>query len=221
MRSNPQRRTLVRGSPTHGRPWPAGWPCGLDTARMHIALGRLAVRLAVLVVASPVAACSSGGTPAPGPSPTSRTPAAVTSPSAAPAVRLGQPFTTGAFEVTVTAVEAATSLPLTADATAGGLRPYTPRDGQFFVVRLTARNIGSEPAAMSVTDSTITTGTGQDFSVGSMYTMLDGQGLGVTQQPATTASGLIVFDVPTSAGPPAVVQVAPDAHTQPVPVAVH
>jgi hypothetical protein len=163
--------------------------------------------IALLVLVS-AAGCDSSTAPAEPTSP----PATTTSPTpAAPAARVGVPFRAGQFEVTVSRVDVGvSSLPLTDSATAGGLKPYAPRNGQFVVIQMSARNVGAGPSSVSTTASTLTTGTGKTFSSGDLYTSLAGQGFEETQQPGTTAVGMIVFDVPVDAGVPVSMAFQPD-----------
>jgi hypothetical protein len=132
---------------------------------------------------------------------------AVVSPSPGPQIaRLGAPFRYGSFEVTVTKVETGVrQLDIAADAKARGLRPWTPKNGQYVLVDLTARNTGNVPTFFSTTKSVLVDEAGATYDsvtlVGGPSPV--GQGLGGDNlRPGTSGSGFIVFDVPTSAATP-------------------
>ena len=155
---------------------------------------------------------------------TTTAPPAASATSAAPTATLGRPFTVGSFEVTVTRVELGVSvLHLAKTAEDAGVKPFTPDNGMFLRLHLTATNTGTAPATMSTLASTITDDKGRTFSSGRLYLGgLDGQGLDTEQQPGTTRAGFVVFDVPSDVTRVVVAEVQPDdtVRTPPVRVAL-
>jgi hypothetical protein len=129
-------------------------------------------------------------------------PSATASPTPKPA-RIGEPFRNGSFEVTITKVESGVKeMPLDKTATEGGLKPFTPENGQFVFVYLSAKNVGNEPASMSITNATITDAAGKTYEASGPY--LGGVANNdlsdsTNQQPDTTRTGFITFDVPLMA----------------------
>ncbi|WP_433055078.1 DUF4352 domain-containing protein [Dactylosporangium sp. CS-033363] len=113
-------------------------------------------------------------------------------------------------------------LPLDETAVSGGLKPYQPKNGLFVLAYVTARNVGNQPATMSVTDAMLTDSNGKSFRCTGPYLGgVVGQELGEEQQPDTARSGFIVFDVPPSIGEPTTLTVQSDAYmdtTNPVTV---
>jgi hypothetical protein len=162
---------------------------------------------APLVASLVLAACTPGGTPSASTQPAGRgrTTAASPSPSA-PAAKLGVPFRSRYFEVTATRVETGVrQLDIADDAKARGLKPWTPQNGQYILVHLTVKNLGNAPASYSTTRAGLVDDAGRTYIsailVGGAPPV--GQGLGDTNvQPGASATGFLVFDVPTSAGTP-------------------
>lgn len=167
-----------------------------------------------LLAVGVLAGCT-GGAVAPGAGRSSTTPSAsATTGPAVPTAVLGRPFRNGSFEITVTKVLLGVPL-IDVDATAksGGVKGYEPKNGQFIVVYASAKNVGRKPASMSSTDSTLTDGQGTEFAAGGPYLMgVVGQGFGEQQQPGTTRSGWIAFDVPPSVTKVGSVTIQSDAY---------
>jgi hypothetical protein len=163
---------------------------------------------APLVASLVLAACTPGGTPSASTQPAGRgrTTAASPNPSA-PTAKLGVPFRSRYFEVTVTRVETGVrQLDISDAAKSGGHQPWTPANGQYVVVYLTARNVSDVPAACSTSDSGLVDEAGRTYISAALVggTPPLGQGLGSNNlQPGASGSGFVAFDVPTSAGAPA------------------
>jgi hypothetical protein len=160
---------------------------------------------AVLLVACLVlAACATGGEPS-----ASTTDDTIVSSSPSPGsqtAKLGVPFRTSHFEVTVTKVETGIrKLDVSDAAKSRGLQPWTPANGQYVLVHLTVKNLGNAPASYSTSEAGLVDDAGRTYI---SVVQLTGappvdQGLGIDDvQPGASASGFIMFDVPTSAGIP-------------------
>jgi hypothetical protein len=163
---------------------------------------------AVLLIAPLVlAACNMGENPSASTGPGAGDTVASAVPSPASQVgKLGVPVRNGSFEVTVTKVETGVrQLDITDVAKASGHKPWRPVNGQYVVVHLSAKNVGSTPMLCSTSNSLLVDD--DDRSYGSTALLGGaspvGQGLGADLQPGTSGSGFIVFDVPASAGTPA------------------
>lgn len=176
-----------------------------------------AVRFVLVAVALVLlAGCSSGDdTSTPPPSPTIQpegSPPAL-SPSASPIPELPkaamkQPFRNGPFEIVVSRVQSGV-LVLPVDTK--DLRPDKAENGQFILVHLSAKNAGNQPESMSYTSSTLIDDQGKQYTSNyALYHNAGGQGLDQTQQPGTSATGYLIFDVPAGVKP-AAVWVQPDA----------
>ena len=126
--------------------------------------------------------------------------------STAPAVSIGQPFRSGSFEIVVTEVQTGVmSIPQTNGA------PFRPANGQYVIVRATAKNAGNAPAWMWSDSSTLIDVRGKSYaSTGGLVLFpAVGQGFDVQQQPGTTVTGFIPFDVPEDVRSPVAVLIAP------------
>jgi hypothetical protein len=172
---------------------------------------------ALLMAPLVLAACTMGQKPS------ASTPPAVGDPVVSPVpspslevAKLGVPFRNGSFEVTVTKVETGVrQLGIGDVAKSGGLKPWTPKNGQYVVVHLTARNLGDAPAYCSTSDSALVDDAGRSYNSMELLSGAPpvGQGLGGDDlQPGISGSGFIVFDVPTSAGTPATLVLQTRAH---------
>jgi hypothetical protein len=132
-------------------------------------------------------------------------------------VARGHAFVNDSFRISVVGVELhRTSLP-----TRGAHTPIRPRNGQFVIVRLTAKNVSTKPAIMSSTASLLVDSAGREYNAG-VYLDAAGQGIEHYQQPGTTARGWIAFDVPASVRAVSAVIVQPDENlaTRNVPTTV-
>jgi hypothetical protein len=163
---------------------------------------------AVLLMASLVlAACATGGQPSVSTPLAAGGTIASPAPNQPPPARFGVPFRNGSFEVTVTRVETGVrQLDISDAAKSGGHQPWTPANGQYVVVYLTARNVSDVPAACSTSDSGLVDEAGRTYISAALVggTPPLGQGLGSNNlQPGASGSGFVAFDVPTSAGAPA------------------
>lgn len=114
---------------------------------------------------------------------------------------LGDTFTIGSFEVTVDEVELGVE----------EIRPYDwetfeeeygtswedlaeyPENGQFVLAHVTVTNVGSSPTAFSTTDSSLFDVEGNEYFA---FSSSNQEHLDENQQPGTTRTGFIAFDVP-------------------------
>jgi hypothetical protein len=138
-------------------------------------------------------------------------------PTAGPTVARGHAFVNDSFRIAVLGVQLhRKSLP-----TRGGHAPIRPRNGQFIIVQLTAKNVSKKPAIMSSTASLLVDSAGREYNAG-VYLDAAGQGIERYQQPGTTARGWIAFDVPASVRAVSAVIVQPDENltTRNVPTTV-
>jgi hypothetical protein len=169
---------------------------------------------ALLMASLALAACATGENP----SVSTRSAAGrtVVSPPSSPPVptaKLGVPFRNSNFEVTATRVETGVrQLDIDDAAKSRGLTPWTPANGQYVLVHLTVRNVGSVPASYSTIEAGLVDDAGRTYVsailVGGAPPV--GQGLGsVNLQPGATVTGFIAFDVPTSAGAPVTLMAQP------------
>jgi hypothetical protein len=118
--------------------------------------------------------------------------------------RAGHAFVNDSFRITVTKVVLHRSR---IDVRSG--HPYRPKNGQFVIVYVTAKNVGKQPAMMSATASQLIDSHGRAYDAG-VYLGAAGQGLDHNQQPGTSASGWIAFDVPKTVTSVTAVIVQPD-----------
>jgi hypothetical protein len=117
-------------------------------------------------------------------------------------VRKGQPFTTGAFEVTVTDVKLGVKeIPSMSKAEIEeygpdyATEPNRPKNGQFVVVAVTAMNVSKQPAPFSTTSSQIVDGQERFFDAVPV-TLPTEESIELEDlQPSTTRKGILVFDV--------------------------
>jgi len=122
-----------------------------------------------------------------------------------PRVPQDRPFVNDSFRIKVVGVQ----LHRRSLAARGGRAPIRPRNGQFVVVQVTAKNVSKKPAIMSSTASMLVDATGRQYNAG-VYLDASGQGIERYQQPGTTAHGWIAFDVPASVHGVSAVIVQPD-----------
>lgn len=147
-----------------------------------------------------------------GPLPRATAPAPVS-----PRVPKGHPFVNDSFRINVVDVQ----LHRHSLATRGGHAPIRPKNGQFVIVLLTAKNVSKKPAIMSATASLLVDAAGRQYDAG-VYLDASGQGIERYQQPGTTAHGWIAFDVPATVHAVSAVIVQPDENlaTKNVPTTV-
>ena len=116
----------------------------------------------------------------------------------------GRPFANDSFRITVTDVKLhCTRLPKRK----GGA--YRPKNGQFVLVYVTAKNVGKQPAIMSATASQLIDAQGRTYNAG-VYLGGADQGLDQYQQPGTSARGWMAFDIPAGVTSVSAVVVQPD-----------
>ncbi|HZY77842.1 MAG TPA: DUF4352 domain-containing protein [Jatrophihabitantaceae bacterium] len=134
-----------------------------------------------------------------------------------PQVPQGHPFTNDSFRIKVVGVH----LHRRSLDARGGHAPIRPRNGQFVVVDVIAKNVSKKPAIMSATASTLVDARGRQYNAG-VYLDASGQGIERYQQPGTTAHGWIAFDVPAAVHGVSAVIVQPDENlaTKNVPTTV-
>ena len=126
-------------------------------------------------------------------------------PNGRPKSAQGHAFVNDAFRIKVVGVQ----LHRRSLATRGGHAPIRPKNGQFVIVRLTAKNVSKRPAIMSSTASLLVDAAARRYNAG-VYLEASGQGIERYQQPGTTAHGWIAFDVPASVHAVSAVIVQPD-----------
>lgn len=126
-------------------------------------------------------------------------------PTVRPKSAQGHAFVNDAFRIKVVGVQ----LHRRSLATRGGHAPIRPKNGQFVIVRITAKNVSKKPAIMSSTASLLVDAKGRQYNAG-VYLDGSGQGIERYQQPGTTAHGWIAFDVPASVHAVSAVIVQPD-----------
>jgi hypothetical protein len=194
VRRLPDTARSVRAVPTGSRWWSTLYVMSTYRYRASAAL-----LLAPLLLA----ACAMGEKPSASTQPDAGD--TVVSPASVETAKLGVPFRNGSFEVTVTRVETGVrQLDISDAAKSSGVKPWTPKNGRYVVVHLTARNIGNIATYCSTNDSTLVDDAGTAYGVAVLVGAPPvGQGLGGDTQPGMTGSGFLVFDVPTSAGTPA------------------
>ena len=116
----------------------------------------------------------------------------------------GHPFVNDSFRITVTDVRLhRTQLPKRNGAA------YRPKNGQFVLVYVTAKNVGKQPAIMSATSSQLVAADGRSYNAG-VYLGGADQGLDQYQQPGTSVRGWMAFDIPTDVTSVSAVVVQPD-----------
>jgi hypothetical protein len=130
---------------------------------------------------------------------------APTTPAVRPRSAQGHAFVNDSFRITVVDVQ----LHRRSLATRGNHAPIRPKNGQFVVVRITAKNVSKKPAIMSATASLLVDAKGRQYNAG-VYLDGSGQGIERYQQPGTTAHGWIAFDVPATVHAVSAVIVQPD-----------
>lgn len=187
----------------------------VDLARPYTAAMR---SLAVVLVAVAALSAACGGDSEPGPT-ASPAPAvqgeeAPNLSEREPTAQVGKPFRNGDFEATITKVTLGVKqIDLDETAKSGGLEPFTPDNGQFIVVYLSAKNVGMRPASFSTTDSTLVDSAGREYSAGGPYLGgVVGQGLDEQLQPGAVRAGWIAFDVPAAVTSVSLLAVQSDAY---------
>ena len=116
----------------------------------------------------------------------------------------GHPFVNDSFRITVTDVRLhRTRLPKRNGAA------YRPKNGQFVLVYVTAKNVGKQPAIMSATASRLIDAAGRSYDAG-VYLGGADQGLDQYQQPGTSVRGWMAFDIPAGVASVSAVVVQPD-----------
>ena len=116
----------------------------------------------------------------------------------------GHPFVNDSFRITVTDVR----LHRTRLDKRNGAA-YRPKNGQFVLVYVTAKNVGKQPAIMSATASQLIDAQGRSYNAG-VYLGGADQGLDQYQQPGTSVRGWMAFDVPAEVTSVSAVVVQPD-----------
>jgi len=112
--------------------------------------------------------------------------------------RPGHAFVNGAFRIIVTKVELHRQ----------AIGSYRPARGQFVIAYLSATNVASSTARMSASASQLLDSAGHSYAAGRYRRASDE--LGAAQQPGTTRSGWIAFDVPAGVQAVSTLLVRPD-----------
>lgn len=174
----------------------------------------------VLLTATALAGCSAHSGTSTHQAKVSAAPSPSTTPSVSPVSEdgqwftIGQPFQNGSFQVTITGYKLGLKeIDLDATAKSGGLKPFTPDNGQFVLVYVTAKNVGIQPEAVADSNSTLIDDRGVKYDSSSYGFGAVGQGFDASnQQPGVTRTGWFAFDVPASVTKVSGVLVQTDAY---------